>query len=84
MFESFPELPPDERFYPILEKYALGRISAYDAACEIQEMGLPGYDDPSASEVVLWAKMTGYGIPTPTEAEAREEAAAILAKHRRG
>jgi len=70
--------PPDARFHPILKKYSEGRISAYDAACEIQDMGLPGFDDPSASEVVLWAKMVGYGIPTPTEEEARHEAAAIL------
>jgi hypothetical protein len=73
-----PATTPDTRFYPILKKYSEGRISAYDAACEIQDMDLPGFDDPSASEVVLWAKMAGYGIPAPTEEEARREAEEIL------
>jgi hypothetical protein len=71
-------LPPDERFFPILRRYAAGQVSAYDAACEIQDLTLPGYHDPSASEVVLWAKMAGFGIPTPTEEEAHQEAAEIL------
>ena len=78
-----PTLPPDERFYPVLKKYAEGGISAYDAACEIQEMEIPGYHDPSASEVVLWARMAGFGLPTPTEEEARAEAEAILSRYRR-
>jgi hypothetical protein len=63
-------LPPDERFFPVLERYAAGQVSAYDAACEIQDLKIPGYHDPSASEVVLWARMAGFGIPTPTEEEA--------------
>ena len=75
---KIPVHPPDERFYPVLKKYSEGRISAYDAACEIQDLGIPGFDDPSASEVVLWAKMTGFGIPTPTRDEAEKEAAEIL------
>jgi hypothetical protein len=73
-----PDLPPDPRFFPILEKYSRGGISAYDAACEIQDLDLSGYDDPSASEVILWAKAAGFGIPHPTEEEARAEADAIL------
>ena len=73
-----PVDPPDERFYPILKKYSEGRISAYDAACEIQDLGIPGFQDPSASEVVLWAKMTGFGIPTPSLEDAEKEAAEIL------
>jgi hypothetical protein len=70
--------PVDPRILPILRRYAAGKVSAYDAACEIQDLGLPGYHDPSASEVVFWAKQTGIGIPTPTEEEARAEAEAIL------
>lgn len=71
--------PPDERFYPVLLRYSRGEVSAYDAACDIQELGVPGFEDPSASEVVLWAKLAGFGIPAPTEEEARAEADAILA-----
>jgi hypothetical protein len=71
---------PDERLHPTLRKYADGQISAYDAACEIQDMRIPGYDDPSASEVILWAVAVGYGIPAPSEEEAREEATRILEK----
>lgn len=78
MKQSAP--PPDERFYPVLERYSRGEVSAYDAACDIQELGIPGFEDPSASEVVLWAKMAGFGIPTPGEDEAQAEADAILAR----
>jgi hypothetical protein len=73
-------IPPDQKFFPVLKKYSEGNISAYNAACEIQEMNIPGFNDPSASEVVLWARMAGFGIPTPTEEEARAEAAEILNK----
>jgi len=75
--------PPDPRFHPILERYSRGEVSAYDAACEIQDLGIPGFEDPSASEVVLWSRMTGYGIPTPSEEEARREAEEILRRMRR-
>ncbi len=71
---------PDPAFHAILKRYSRGEVSAYDAACDIQDLGLPGYHDPSASEVVLWAKEAGYGIPTPSEADARREAEAILRK----
>ena len=70
--------PPDPRFYPILERYSRGELSAYDAACEIQDLKIPEFHDPSASEVVLWSKMAGYGIPAPSEEEARAEADEIL------
>lgn len=75
-------LPAHPAFHPILARYARGEVSAYDAACEIQDLGLPGYHDPSASEVVLWAKRTGHGIPTPSEEEARAEADRILGRDR--
>jgi hypothetical protein len=75
-----PGTPPDTRFYPILKRYSEGRISAYDAACEIQDMDLPGFGDPSAGDVVMWAKMSGYGIPAPSEDEARREAEEILGR----
>ena len=69
---------PDPRIHPILERYARGDVSAYDAACEVQELGLPGYDDPSASEVILWSRAAGFGIPAPSEEEARREAEEVL------
>ena len=72
--------PPDERFFHILKKYSEGRISAANAAYEIQALNIPGYDDPSASEVICWAKMVGYGIPTPSEEQAEMEAAQLLRK----
>ncbi len=75
---TIPLAPPDKKFYPVLKKYSDGDISASNAAYEIYEMKIPGYEDPSASEVILWAKMAGYGIPTPSEEEAKAQAAEIL------
>ena len=75
-------MPPDRRFYPILKRYSAGEVSAYDAACEIQDLNLPGYSDPSAGDVVVWARLTGFGIPTPTEEEAQAEADRILGRDR--
>jgi hypothetical protein len=75
-----PLAPPDKKFYPVLKKYSEGNISASSAADEIYEMKIPGYEDPSASEVILWAKMAGFGIPSPSEEEAKAEAAALLKK----
>lgn len=70
--------PPDPRIFPILRRWAAGEVSAYDAACEIQDLGLPGYHDPSAGDVVAWSRAAGFGIPSPTEAEAHAEALEIL------
>ena len=72
----------DPRILPVLRRYAAGQVSAYDAACDIQELGIPGYEDPSASEVVMWARQTGIGIPAPTEEEAQAEGEAILRRMR--
>lgn len=77
-----PEMPPDPRFYYILKKYAQGQISAMTAADEIQELRLPGYEDPSASEVILWSKIAGFGIPAPTREEAEKEARKLLEKRK--
>ena len=41
-------------------------------------MGIPQFDDPSASEVILWAKAAGFGIPSPSREEAEAEAEAAL------
>lgn len=46
----------------------------------MQALGLPGFENPSASEIILWSKEAGYGIPTPTEAKAREQAARVLSR----
>lgn len=75
---KLPANPPHPRFDSILKRYSQGRISASRAADEIQELNIPGYNDPSASEVILWSKMVGYGIPTPSKEEAEEEARKIL------
>ncbi|MDI1227175.1 MAG: hypothetical protein PSY14_05790 [bacterium] len=71
---------PDKKFYPILKQYSEGSISATNAAYEIQQMKIAGFEDPSASEVIIWAKMAGYGIPSPSEDEAKAEAAELLRK----
>ncbi len=75
-----PPKQPDQKFYPVLKKYADGDISASAAADEIYEMKLPGYEDPAAGDVVAWAKLAGYGIPSPSEEDAKAEAAALLRK----
>lgn len=73
-----PFPPEDDRFFAILLRYSAGDLSAYNAACEIQELGLPGFDDPSASEVIIWTRDAGLNLPSPTEAEARAEAQRII------
>lgn len=75
---------PDPRLYPILKRYSRGEIGAANAAFEIQAMGLPGFDDPSASEVILWSISAGFGIPSPTHEEATAEADQILRRRREG
>lgn len=77
------ETVPDERILPILRRYAAGEIPAYDAACEIQDLGLPGYHEPSAGDIVVWSRIAGFGIPTPSGEEAQAEARAILDRLRR-
>ena len=50
-----------------------------NAAYEIQTLNIPGYDDPSITEVVLWSKAVGYGIPMQiSEEEAEKEAEEII------
>jgi hypothetical protein len=49
-----------------------------------QDLGLPGYGDPSAGDVVFWSRAAGFGIPTPSEEEARAEAQIILDRLRKG
>ncbi len=68
----------DPRTHPILRRYARGEISAANAAYEIQELGLPGFEDPSASEVILWAIAAGFGIPSSSREEAEAEAERIV------
>lgn len=74
---------PDVRIFPILRRYAAGEVSAYNAACEIQDLGLPEYPDPSAGDVVVWSRAAGFGIPTPSEEEAQAEAQFILKRLRK-
>ena len=74
----------DRRLYPILERYSRGEIGAADAAFEIQATGLPGFEDPSASEVVLWSIAAGFGVSSPSSEEAAAEADRILRRMREG
>ena len=67
----------DVRLLPVLQRYSGGEVSAYNAACDIQDLGLPGLDDPAAGDVVMWARRT-FGIPTPSEEQAQAEADEIL------
>jgi len=66
--------PPDPRTFPVLKRYSEGGLSAANAAFEIQAMNIPGCDDPSASEVILWTRMAGFGLPAPSREEAEREA----------
>ena len=75
-----PVTQPDRKFYPILKKYADGDISASTAADEIYEMKLPGFEDPAPGDVVAWARLAGFGIPSPSEDDAKAEAAELLRK----
>lgn len=72
--------PVDPRILPLLREYSAGRISAPNAAFEIQALGLLGYDDPSASEVILWTRAAGLRLPGPTKEEAEAEAEALRKK----
>lgn len=76
--------PPDPRIFDILKAYSQGQVSAANAAFDIQARGIPGLEDPSASEVILWSKMAGFGIPDPGEEAAQAEAAALAARLRGG
>lgn len=72
-----PDHLPEE-VLAVLRRYSKALVSAYDAACEIQDLGLPGFHDPSAGDVVAWVRETGLGIPAPSEEEASAEAEIIL------
>lgn len=70
----------EARFSDILQRYAASEVSAADAAYEIQELKIPGFGFPSASEVILWSKAAGFGIPDESDAEVQEQVARILAR----
>jgi hypothetical protein len=72
----------DPRILPVLDRYSRGEVSAYDAACDIQDLGIHGLDDPSAGDVVYWAWEAGLGPPIPSEEEARAEAERIIGFYR--
>jgi hypothetical protein len=58
---------PDPRIHDLLTKYAEGKISASNAALEIQNRSIPGYDNPSASDVILWCKRGSFAESPPPE-----------------
>jgi len=72
--------PADERSIAILKAYAAGDLAAADAAYELQALALPGFENPSASEIIIWSKEAGFGIPTPAPETVRAEVARILAR----
>jgi hypothetical protein len=72
----------DDRALLVLRRYSRGQVSAYNAATEIQELGLPGLGDVSAADVVVWARQVGFGTPRVSREEAEAEAEAILRKRR--
>jgi hypothetical protein len=41
---------------------------------------LPGFENPSASEIIVWSKEADFGIPTPDPEIMRAEVARILAR----
>jgi hypothetical protein len=53
----------------LLKAYSEGQITAENAAWEIQRLNINGYLNPSVSEVILWSRNAGYGIPNPPDAE---------------
>lgn len=59
----------------ILQAYAAGDLSAADAAYDLHALALPGLESPSASEIILWSREAGYGIPTPDDETVRAEVA---------
>ena len=52
-----------------LKAYSQGQITAENAAWEIQQMNTDGFLNPSVSEVIIWSRNAGYGIPNPPDSE---------------
>jgi len=52
-----------------LKAYARGQITAENAAWEIQQLNINGFLNPSVSEVIIWSRNAGYGIPNPPDSE---------------
>jgi len=71
---------PLQDIIDILREYAAGNISALNAAYEIQQRNLPGREFPSPSEVILWSREAGLGIPVPSDEDVEREVAAILGR----
>jgi hypothetical protein len=52
-----------------LKAYSQRHITAENAAWEIQQMNVDGFLNPSVSEVIVWSRNAGYGIPNPPDEE---------------
>ena len=52
-----------------LKVYSQGQITTENAAWEIQQMNIDGFLNPSVSEVIIWSRNAGYGIPNPPDEE---------------
>ena len=60
----------------LLKAYSQGQITAENAAWEIQQLKIDGFLNPSVSEVIIWSRNAGYGIPNPPDAEVAAQVAA--------
>ena len=57
----------------LLKSYSHGDITAENAAWEIQQLNIDGFLNPSVSEVIVWSRQEGYGIPTPSDKEVADQ-----------
>jgi hypothetical protein len=57
----------------VLADYIHGNLTASAAAWILWHERLTPVPDPSASEVIVWSKQCGFGIPQPSEKEVQEQ-----------
>lgn len=63
----------------VLADYVAGNLTASGAAWLLWDRKLTPVPDTSASEVIVWAKECGFGIPIPPEQEVQEQVRKVLA-----
>lgn len=56
-----------KKIKPLLKEYSLGHLTAERVAWEIQQLKVKGVENPSVSEVILWSRQLGYGVPDPSD-----------------
>ena len=57
----------------VLKDYVSGNLTASGAAYVLWHDQLTPVPDPSASEVIVWSRECGFGIPIPPESEVVEQ-----------